>query len=163
MDGRDLRPRITSTVTLLTAFYQGVTRHVTWCLLRTYQSGLINPSSAIFEIQNALDQLRIDIQSGRLEGSLKSVNTIQLAEDDEDAWSVLIRVMEDLGITAEVVNNHRSLVLEWIVKTINAGVFQELAPVEVTEVAETAPMLNSFQTRSRKLWIPRYSSLLILS
>jgi hypothetical protein len=91
--------------------------------------------------------LRIDIQSGRLEGSLKSVNTIQLAEDDEDAWSVLIQDMEDLGITAELVNYHRPLALERIVKAINTGVFQELAPVEVTEVAKTVPMLNSLQTR----------------
>jgi len=53
--------------------------------------------------------------------------------------------MEDLGVTAEVVNNHRSLVIEWIVKAINGGVFQELAPVEATEVAETAPILDSYQ------------------
>jgi hypothetical protein len=108
----ELRDRLISNVTMLSAFYQKLML------------------SSHIEIHKALDTLLQDYQGGHRDPS--SVSSLGGADtlngDDDAAWPQLIRDLEDVGISQEVAQEHRDLIIEWFIKAINEGKLQEKAP-----------------------------------
>jgi hypothetical protein len=76
-----------------------------------------------------LNQLRLDIQSGKRAGSGISSNSLQEArEGDAAVWRDIRQALEDVGISDEMVTEHRDFIVEWLCKALKAGELEEQPP-----------------------------------
>jgi hypothetical protein len=76
-----------------------------------------------------LNQLRLDIQSGRRAGSVISSTSLQEArEGDETVWRDIGQALEDVGISDETVKEHRDFIVAWLCKALKEGQLEEQPP-----------------------------------
>ncbi|CZR65079.1 uncharacterized protein PAC_14979 [Phialocephala subalpina] len=107
-DIQDMRARIISSTGLLNTFNLSLT------------------SSATSRIEKQLVQLRLEIQTGKREDSVITVDSMKAAQGgDEDIWREISRELEDAGITEEMINKHREFIAIWVVNAINSGQLDE--------------------------------------
>ncbi|KAF2265803.1 hypothetical protein CC78DRAFT_175973 [Lojkania enalia] len=118
---RSLRDKLTSTVVMLNSFY----------------TSLIHDNQVL--ILEALGRLEQDYKGGHREESLASVERITSGvandedeEDDDAAWSQIIRDLEDVGISPQDALNYREFITDWFVRAVNQGRLME-AQAERTE------------------------------
>ena len=106
---RSLRERLASSVAMLNAFY----------------TSLIHDNQVL--ILEALERLEGDYKGGYREESVASIERIaatdsQEAEDANDAaWTQIIRDLEDVGISHQIVLTYRDFVVDWFIKAVNEG------------------------------------------
>lgn len=92
-------------------------------MLTAFYQSLIH--STMFRLENGLNQLLQDYQGGHKEASsVISLATPKGAGDDA-AWPQVIRDLEDLGISEDIINQYRSFIVGWFVKAINDGMLRE--------------------------------------
>lgn len=109
--GREVRDRLTSNVVKLTQFYQGLI------------------SSSVYRLEDAMGRLLREFQRGSRDVDSVSIITSDREGGTKDgAWALIIRDLEDLGITPEVANQHRAFVVQWFTKAINEGQLAGLLP-----------------------------------
>ena len=113
---RILREKLTSTMIMLNTFY----------------TSLIHDNQVL--IFEALGRLEKDYRGGHREESIASVRKLasKEAEDDEEdsedaAWSQIIRDLDDVGISSQVVLEYRDLIVDWFIDAINSGRLEEQA------------------------------------
>lgn len=102
-----LRASLTSSVTLLNAFY----------------TSLIVDSQVL--ILEALERLEQDYKGGHREDSIVSLERIttgSLDEDEDDAaWTQILRDLEDVGIAKQDALSQRDTIIAWLVEAVNQG------------------------------------------
>lgn len=85
-------------------------------------------SSVTSQIEKQLTQLRLEIQSGKREGSVITVNSMKAAQGgDESIWREIKRELEDAGITEEMIYEHREFIATWVINAMNSGQLEEEA------------------------------------
>ena len=68
-------------------------------------------------------------QAGLREGSVISSRAMDSIEDgDENVWSQIGRELEDLGITSNMIKEHRTFITNWIKQALQNGEFEEKEP-----------------------------------
>jgi len=138
---RTLRQRLTASVTLLTGFY----------------NSMIHDSQVL--ILEALGRLEREYRGGHREESIVSLQRIaeesaelEVNDDqEEEAWSRIIRDLEDVGITPQDTIQYRDFIVDWFVHAINEGRLVEAEPQALTTFPEdlggalpSMPSLNSY-------------------
>jgi hypothetical protein len=104
-----LRASLTSSVTMLNAFY----------------TSLIVDSQVL--ILEALERLEQDYKGGHREESIASIERITAGnlEDEEEegdaAWTQILRDLEDVGIAKHDALSHRDTIIGWLVEAVNQG------------------------------------------
>ncbi|KAF1924312.1 uncharacterized protein M421DRAFT_72863 [Didymella exigua CBS 183.55] len=106
---RSLRERLVSSVVMLNAFY----------------NSLIHDNQVL--ILEALGRLELDYKGGYREESIASIERIAAPDshheevDDDAAWTQIIRDLEDVGISHQVVLTYRDFVVDWFIRAVNEG------------------------------------------
>lgn len=133
---RTLRDRLTSSTTMLNGFY----------------SSLVLDNQVL--ILEALGRLELDYRGGHREGSVASIEKITSAnpnnedEEDEEAWSQILRDLEDVGVAPQDALSYRDMIVDWLLKAVNEGrlLEQEVEPDPVKFLSrslETAQISTS--------------------
>ncbi|KAH4186572.1 hypothetical protein HBI65_210360 [Parastagonospora nodorum] len=106
---RILRERITSSVTILNSFY----------------TSLIHDNQVL--ILEALERLEHDYRGGHREESIASLERITSGaatdedEEDEAAWTQVLRDLEDVGVAKQDALSYRDVIIDWLVQAVNEG------------------------------------------
>jgi len=103
---RSLRERLASSVAMLNAFY----------------ISLIHDNQVL--ILEALERLELDYKGGCREESIASIERIaglEEQDDDDAAWTQIIRDLEDVGISQQIASTYHDFVVDWFIKAVNEG------------------------------------------
>jgi hypothetical protein len=105
---RALRERMTTSVTMLNSFY----------------TSLIHDNQVL--ILEALERLEHDYKGGHREESIASLGRITSGtadddEEDEAAWTQILRDLEDVGVAKQDALSYRDVIVDWLVKAVNEG------------------------------------------
>ncbi|OBT79526.1 hypothetical protein VF21_01313 [Pseudogymnoascus sp. 05NY08] len=104
----DARSRIISNTSLLTAF----------------NSSLANSSTA--RIEKRLNKFIEEVRAGLREGSVVTSSGVTESIDTEDVWLLLRRELENVGISASVVEEHHMYISNWLKAAISNGMLEEM-------------------------------------
>jgi hypothetical protein len=127
---KTLRDRLTSSVTMLNGFYSSL---------------MIDNQVLILE---ALERLEHDYKGGHREESIASLERITSGtvededEEDEAAWSQILRDLEDVGVAKQDALRYRDMIVNWLVQAVNEGRLLE----QHTEPDSFLSMPNDFST-----------------
>ncbi|KAJ7474448.1 hypothetical protein B0H11DRAFT_2236140 [Mycena galericulata] len=105
-DLSDVRQRLVSTTTLLTSF----------------NTTLINSSTS--RIEKKLNKFITEVQAGMREGSVISDSDVASTLQSPDVWDELRRELEDVGISAVVVEERRDFIAEWLKLALKDGLLE---------------------------------------
>ncbi|KAJ6557342.1 hypothetical protein DFH09DRAFT_1163837 [Mycena vulgaris] len=108
-DLSDVRQRLVTSTTLLTSF----------------NTALINSSTA--RIEKKLNRFIAEVQAGMREGSV--ISTSDVAIQSPDVWDELRRELEDVGISAAVIEERHDFIVNWLKKALDDGSLEENARV----------------------------------
>ena len=126
---KDIRQRLISSTASLTSFNTSLTKYVHHALCLVAQLTEISCSAGLARVEKLLQQLVLDHQSGRREGSVISTDNLVSAEEgDEDIWRQIARELDDVGITSDLIREHREYITDWIRMALEAGEFKEASP-----------------------------------
>ncbi|KAJ7099681.1 hypothetical protein C8R44DRAFT_353729 [Mycena epipterygia] len=107
-DLSDVRQRLISSTTMLTSF----------------NTALLNSSTS--RIEKKLTKFITEVQAGMREGSVVSVST---TIQSPDVWEELRRELEDVGISAVVVEERHDFIVNWLKNALADGLLEENARV----------------------------------
>ncbi|KAH7305775.1 hypothetical protein B0I35DRAFT_516059 [Stachybotrys elegans] len=130
-DLSDLRSRLVSSTTMLNAF----------------NIALINSSTA--RIERRLNKFMTEVQAGLREGSVVTVDNAAEAIDSPEVWTEFRRELEDVGISAHVVEENREYIAKWIKDALQEGLLEE----SVTD-SESERRPSIFSTTSNTSSVP---------
>lgn len=138
---RSLRERLVASVAMLNAFY----------------TSLIHDSQVV--ILEALERLERDYKGGHREESVASIERITSddAEDDDAAWTQILRDLEDVGVSQHEAIGYREVIVDWLVTAVNEGRLQEQRPTHDGFSAMSHTFSNALS--SEGIENPRASSL----
>jgi hypothetical protein len=125
---KTLRDRLTSSVTMLNGFY----------------TSLIHDNQVL--ILEALERLEHDYKGGHREESIASLERLTSGtaddedQEDEAAWTQILRDLEDVGVAKQDALGYRDLIVDWLVQAVNEG-----------RLLEQRPEPDSFQSLSTDL------------
>ena len=123
---KDIKQRLVTSTASLTSFNTSLTKYVHHVLHLTAQSTKISCSAGLARVEKLLQQLVLDHQLGRREGSVISTGNLVSAEDgDEDIWRQIARELDDVGITSDLIREHREYITDWIRMALETGEFKE--------------------------------------
>ncbi|KAJ7745713.1 hypothetical protein B0H16DRAFT_1321519 [Mycena metata] len=103
-DLSEVRQRLISSISMLTAF----------------NTALLNSSTA--RIEKKLAKFIAEVQAGTRDGSVISASTTSL--ESPDVWDGLRRELEDIGISALVVEEHRDFIVSWLQNAMDHGLLE---------------------------------------
>jgi hypothetical protein len=113
---KTLRNRLTSSVTMLSSFY----------------TSLIHDNQVL--ILEALERLEHDYKGGHREESIASLERLTSGpaddddQEDEAAWTQILRDLEDVGVAKQDSLSYRDLIVDWLVQAVNEGRLLEQRP-----------------------------------
>ena len=126
---KDIRQRLISSTASLTSFNTSLTKYVHHVLHLTAQPTKISCSAGLARVEKLLQQLVLDHQLGLREGSVISTDNLVSAEEgDEDIWRQIARELDDVGITSDLVREHRAYITDWIRMALETGELKEASP-----------------------------------
>ena len=100
----EIRARLTSNTTLLTAFI----------------------GTSQFSVETKLDRFIDEFRRGRREGSIVSLQTVDsLSADDRAVWRTIRKELEEIGISVAAFDANRNFILDWFVHAVEIGAFEE--------------------------------------
>ncbi|KAK3897205.1 potassium channel AKT1 [Staphylotrichum tortipilum] len=106
-DVSQIRERLVSSATLLTA----------------WNSAMVNSSTA--RIDKLLTKLVAEVQAGLREGSVVTQPDVAETIDSPDVWKELRRDLEDVGISAVIVEENKNYILTWMKQAFQDGSLDE--------------------------------------
>ena len=126
---KDIRQRLISSTASLTSFNTSLTKYVHHVLHLTAQPTKSSCSAGLARVEKLLQQLVLDHQLGLREGSVISTDNLVSAEEgDEDIWRQIARELDDIGITSDLIREHRVYITDWIRMALETGELQEASP-----------------------------------
>ncbi|KAJ7712542.1 hypothetical protein B0H16DRAFT_1342290 [Mycena metata] len=105
-DLSDVRQRLISSTSMLTAF----------------NTALLNSSTS--RIEKKLTKFIVEVQAGMREGSVISASTHATTLESPDVWDELRRELEDIGISALVVEERREFIVSWLQNAMDRGLLE---------------------------------------
>ena len=103
-DVAEIRARLTSNISLLTAF--------------------INTSQ--IRVETKLDKFIEEFRQGRKETSIVSLQTADsLTADDRAAWRTIRKELEEIGIGVAAFDANRNFIFDWFMRAVKTGAFEE--------------------------------------
>lgn len=103
-DVADIRARLTSNISLLTAFI----------------------STSQVSVVTKLDKFIEEFGQGKKETSIVSVQTVDsLSADDRAVWRTIRKELEEIGISVAAFDANRNFIFDWFVRAVEAGAFEE--------------------------------------
>lgn len=100
----EIRTRISAHVGMLTAFL----------------------STSQYRVEQKLDALMREYQSGRMEGSVVSSLTVDsLKRDEASQWRAVRKELEEHGVTVDMFHANKGFIINWFVKAVATGAFEE--------------------------------------
>lgn len=86
------------------------------------------------QLERALQLLAKEVSNGRHETSTAtSLSTAAVHPDDNIRWEQITRDLGDLGVTEQMVNEHREFIVDWILRAINDGVLTDEKDAVIAE------------------------------
>ena len=126
---KDIRQRLISSTASLTSFNTSLTKYVHHVLHLTAQPTKSSCSAGLARVEKLLQQLVLDHQLGLREGSVISTDNLVSAEEgDEDIWRQIARELDDVGVTSDLVREHRAYITDWIRMALETGELKETPP-----------------------------------
>lgn len=103
-DIAEIRARLTSNITVLTAFI----------------------STSQVSVEAKLDKFIEEFRQGKKESSIISLQTVDsLSTDDRAAWRTIRNELEEIGISIAAFDANRNLIFNWFVRAVETGAFEE--------------------------------------
>ena len=103
-DLAEIRARLTSNVSLLTAFI----------------------STSQVSVQTKLDKFLRELRQGKREPSIVSLSTVDsLSADDKAVWRTIRKELEEIGVSIAAFDANRNFIFDWFVRAVEAGNFEE--------------------------------------
>ena len=103
-DVAEIRARLTSNISLLTAFI----------------------STSQVSVETKLDKFIDEFRQGKKETSIVSLQTVDsLSADDRAAWRTIRKELEEIGISVAAFDANRNFIFDWFVRAIEVGAFEE--------------------------------------
>lgn len=127
-DLSEIRSRLVSSTTLLTAF----------------NTSVIN--SCTSRIEKKLTKYLAEINAGLREGSVVTTPDVAETMDFPDIWAELRRELEDMGISAAVVEENRDYIRTYLRTALATGMLDEQPPSDAVPVATSLPTRNKMAT-----------------
>ncbi|KAI0105212.1 hypothetical protein GGR51DRAFT_519911 [Nemania sp. FL0031] len=124
-DLADIRSRLVSNVTLLTAF----------------NSALINSSTT--RIEKRLNKFICEVRAGYREGSVVTTPGAAETIESPDVWAQLRRELEDVGISPAVVEENNEYIAQWIKEALAQGLMDEDDPTEADHALRLPSLADS--------------------
>ncbi|KAJ6558031.1 hypothetical protein B0H19DRAFT_1149526 [Mycena capillaripes] len=91
-------------------------------MLTTFNSTLVNSSTT--RIEKKLNKFITEVQAGMREGSVISDKNVATTIQSPDVWAELRRELEDIGISAVVVEERREFIVEWLKDAFARGLLE---------------------------------------
>lgn len=94
-------------------------------MLNGFYTSMVHDSQVL--ILEALERLERDYAGGHREESIASLGRItsgSVEEDDEEdeaAWTQILRDLEDVGVAKQDALGYRDVIIDWLVKAVNEG------------------------------------------
>ena len=103
-DIAEIRARLTSNITMLTAFI----------------------STSQISVETKLDKFIEEFRQGKREASVASLQTADsLSADDRVVWRTIRKELEDIGISVAAFDANRGFIFDWFVRAVETGAFEE--------------------------------------
>ncbi|KAI1498968.1 hypothetical protein F5X99DRAFT_391649 [Biscogniauxia marginata] len=115
-DLADIRSRLVSNATLLTAF----------------NSTLINSSTT--RIEKRLNKFICEVRAGYREGSVVTTPDLVETIESPDVWVQLRRELEDVGISPAVMEENHDFISSWMKLALSQGLVNEEDPTQSDEI-----------------------------
>ncbi|KAJ7800336.1 hypothetical protein B0H13DRAFT_2499994 [Mycena leptocephala] len=112
-DLSDIRQRLVSSTTMLTSF----------------NTSLINSSTTC--IEKKLNKFTMELQAGMREGSVMSASDVATTIQSPDVWDELRRELEDVGISALVMEERHDFIVNWLKNALADGLLEENARISI--------------------------------
>ncbi|KAI1141291.1 hypothetical protein F5Y05DRAFT_256517 [Hypoxylon sp. FL0543] len=114
-DFADIRSRLVSNATLLTAF----------------NSSLANSSTT--RIEKRLNKFICEVRAGYREGSVVTTPDVADTIESPDVWAQLRRELEDIGISPAIMEENHEYISTWMKSALAQGLASEDAPIETSD------------------------------
>lgn len=118
----ELRGRLSTSIVLLNNLNIQLVRYRPICAIKFSLSNCY-PSSSQEAVQSMLFKFIDEIRNGRREDSVTSTNS--LSSDEQEAWRVVRKELEDVGITAQLFIEHSVWIKETLQYLKETGALQE--------------------------------------
>lgn len=126
---KDIRQRLISSTASLTSFNTSLTKYVHHVPHLAARLTKISCSAGLARVEKLLQQLVLDHQLGLHEGSVISTDNLVSAEEgDQDIWGQIARELDDVGITSDLIREHRKYITDWIRMALETGELKEASP-----------------------------------
>ena len=103
-DVAEIRARLTSNISLLTAFI----------------------STSQVSVETKLDKFIEEFRQGKKETSIVSLQTVDsLSADDRAVWRTIRKELEEIGISVAAFDANRNFIFDWFMRAVEAGAFEE--------------------------------------
>ncbi|KAI8942632.1 hypothetical protein NX059_000686 [Plenodomus lindquistii] len=111
-------------------------------MLNTFYTSLIHDSQVL--ILEALERLEKDYRGGHRGESVASIEMItsEESEGDDEAWTQILRDLDDVGVSQQEALSYRDLIVDWLITAVNEGRLQEQQS-EQTSFLTTSPTPSS--------------------
>ncbi|KAK0667052.1 potassium channel AKT1 [Cercophora samala] len=116
-------------------------RLVSCCtMLTVWNVAVINSSTS--RINKKLDKFVAEVRAGLREGSvITTPDAAQTIDSSPDVWNELRRELEDVGISAAVVEEKKEYILEWLKEALaDGGLDEDSAEEDDAHVSSLAPL-----------------------
>ena len=100
---RDIRARLTTTITMLSTFYNTLN------------------ASGFVDLQRKLDELFADVRSGHRAADAVSQLSIEEAPSESDSWVEIVKELQELGVTNALAQKHRDFIIQEICQRVDSG------------------------------------------
>jgi hypothetical protein len=130
-DLADVRSRLVSNATLLTAFNSTLIRYDSLCYVkRHFEIMCFNglDSSSTSRIEKRLNKFITEVRAGFREGSIVSIPDVTETIESPDVWNQLRRELEDVGISPAVMEENHDYISNWMKSALKQGLNDELSP-----------------------------------
>lgn len=105
-------------------------------------------SSSQARIEKRLEKFIAEVRAGLREGSVVSSHHPQ-SLDDSDSWKELQRELEDIGLSAGMVNEHQEYIKSWFKETISSGLLGEVGQNNTSSADDHGGDENDFSNPRR--------------
>lgn len=103
-DVAEIRARLTSNISLLTAFI----------------------STSQVSVETKLDKFIEEFRQGKRESTIVSLQSVDsLSADDRAVWRTIRKELEEIGISVAAFDANRNFIFDWFIRAVEAGAFEE--------------------------------------
>lgn len=105
-------------------------------------------SSSNARLEEKLNTLITEIRSGKREGSVISIETVDsITRNDREAWDAFRKELEDVGVSSSIIVERRQFLILWLQEAVAAGRLEEDSPGHESREDNDDPWEQSTSTQ----------------